>query len=194
MNGPRAIHIRQGRALALALLLAGCLSTTARAQALPTASRIGDLQIGAGFAFGSSSYNFNRSNLTGEAFYTTFDRRSHWGFEADFRQVSPSSDSTVYERSYEIGPRVLVRRGRLAPYSKFLIGRGVYNFSGNVANLAYNFYTIGGGTDFSLTPTLNLRADYELQNWLGFPLGTLHPNLFTIGVAYHFRAVPKPPR
>jgi len=200
MNGPRTRETSSSRrtlacrALALALLLAGCLSTGARAQALPTASRIGDLQIGAGFAFGSSSYNFNRTSLTGGAFYADFNNRAHWGYEADFRQVSPSSDSTVYQRSYEIGPRVFVHRGRLAPYGKLLIGRGVYNFSGNVANIAYNLYTIGGGADFSLTPTLNLRADYELQNWLGFPLATLHPNLFTIGVAYHFRAYPKPPR
>jgi len=34
--------------------------------------------------------------------------------------------------------------------------------------------------------SLNIRGDYEYQNWVGFPLGTLHPNILTIGVGYHF--------
>ena len=161
---------------------------------MPTASRPGDIQFGGGFALGNSGYNFNKLSLTGGTAYATFDKRDYWGFEAAFHQVKPSSDPTIYERSYEVGPRVFFHRGRLAPYGKVLIGRGVYNFPGNIANIAYNLYTVGGGADFSLTPTINLRADYELQNWLNFPLATLRPNLFTIGAAYHFRIFPKPPR
>ncbi len=192
MNGPRAIRIRRIRALTL--LLAFCLSAAARAQSVPTASRPGDIQFGGGFALGNSGYNFNKLSLTGGAAYATFDKRDYWGFEAAFHQVKPSSDPTIYERSYEVGPRVFFHRGRLAPYGKVLIGRGVYNFPNSIANIAYNLYTVGGGADFSLTPTINLRADYELQNWLNFPLATLRPNLFTIGAAYHFRIFPKPPR
>ena len=138
-------------------------------------------------AFGSSAYNFNKISLTGGTAYATFDKRDHWGFEAGFHQLRPASDTTVYERSYEVGPRFYLARGLLAPYAKLLVGRGVYNFSGNVANIAYNLYTVGGGADFAFTPTLNLRADYELQSWSGFPTATLHPSLFTLGVAYHFR-------
>jgi hypothetical protein len=152
------------------------------------------MQIGGGFTFGSSDYNFNRTSLSGGALYATFDNREHWGFEGDFRQVSPSSDSTVYERTFEVGPRFFLTRGRLVPYAKVFYGRGVYNFSGNVANIAYNLYAVGGGGDLAITPTFNLRADYELQSWLGFPLAPLHPSLVTIGLAYHFRAFPKPPR
>ncbi len=192
MNGPHtattAAHRRDGlrRALASALLVACCLSLAARAQSTPTASRAGDLQIGGGFTLGSSTYNFTRSTLTGGAAFATFDIRGHWGFEADFHQTRPTSDSTVYERTYEIGPRFFLTRGRLAPYAKVLAGRGVYNFSGNVANIAYNLYTFGGGADYDLTRTLNLRADYELQTWSGFPLGSFHPSLLTLGVACHF--------
>jgi opacity protein-like surface antigen len=181
-------------ALALALLFACCLSAAARAQASSTASRPGDLQFGGGFTYGSSDYNFNKVTLTGVALYADFNNREHWGFEGGFHQLTPSSDSTVYQRTFEVGPRFFLTRGRLTPYAKLLYGRGVYNFSGNVANIAYNLYTVGGGGDLALTPTFNLRADYELQSWLGFPLATLHPNLYTIGLAYHFRAYPKPPR
>jgi opacity protein-like surface antigen len=47
-------------------------------------------------------------------------------------------------------------------------------------------YTYGGGADFRATRSINVRADYEYQNWMGFPLATLHPSVVTIGVAYHF--------
>jgi len=186
----RSLVCRQLRidlCFAAAPLLAFCLISTTLAQSTPTASRPGDLQFGGGFTFGNSDYNFNNVSLNGGAFYITFDKRSHWGYEADFRQVKPSSDPTVYERTYEVGPRFYLSKGRFAPYTKILYGRGVYNYSGNVANIGYNLYTYGGGLDFYLTSGLNLRADYEYQNWIGFPITTLHPGLITIGAAFHFR-------
>jgi hypothetical protein len=173
-------------AVAGALASLGLMCTTSGAQSAPTADRIGDLQIGGGFVLASSNYNFTPSRLLGGAFYTTFDKRNHWGGEFDFRQSKPTQDSTVYERTYEIGPRIFVRSGRLAPYGKVLIGRGVYNFSHNVANVAYNMYTFGGGADFRALRSWNVRADYEYQTWMGFPIQNLHPSVVTIGIAFHF--------
>jgi hypothetical protein len=92
----------------------------------------------------------------------------------------------VYERTYEIGPRYYFTAGRLVPYAKFMVGRGVYNYSNNAANVAYNLIAGGGGVDYRLTRSLNLRGEYELQNWFGFPLAPLRPGIVTIGVAYHF--------
>jgi hypothetical protein len=166
--------------------LTTCFLTPAHAQSGPTASRLGDLQVGGGFVFATSNYNFTPTHLLGGAAYTTLDLRNHWGGEFNFRQIRPTSDSTVYERTFEIGPRIFLARGPIVPYAKVLYGRGVYNFSGNVANLAFNMYTYGGGVDVRVRRWLNVRGDYEYQNWLGFPLGTLHPNVVTIGVAYHF--------
>jgi len=181
------------RHIAAAILLVSifcCLTVPAHAQyrehALPTASRAGDLQIGGGLILGASDYNFNSVHLIGGAAYTTFDARAHWGGEFNFHQSQPTSDSTVYERTYEVGPRIYLDHERIAPYAKILYGRGIYNFHNTVANLAYNMYTFGGGADFAITRSLNLRADYEYQNWVGFPLGTLHPSVGTIGIAFHF--------
>jgi opacity protein-like surface antigen len=154
--------------------------------ALPTATRAGDLQIGGGLSFGASNYNLTTSDLVGAAFYTTFDIRSHWGFEGNFHHNRATQDSTVYERTYEIGPRIYVNRGAFAPYAKVLYGRGVYNFHDSAANIAYNIYTLGGGADFIVARSLNTRADYEYQTWPGFPLATLHPSVVTVGVAFHF--------
>ena len=87
-------------AIALAFSVAGLTALPARAQArgnaLPTATRAGDLQLGGGVVFGSSTYNFQSTNLVGGAFYTTFDVRAHLGGEANFRQNQSSADSTVY--------------------------------------------------------------------------------------------------
>jgi hypothetical protein len=183
----------RGRSIAAALLLmAGgvCTPGSAHAQigdhAMPTATRAGDLQLGGGLILGGSNYNFNSTGLVGAAFYTTFDVRTHWGAEANFHQSQSTQDSTVYERTYEVGPRVYLSRGAVAPYAKAMYGRGVYNFHNGVANIAYNMYTFGGGMDFLVTRSLNVRADYEYQSWPGFPLATLHPNVVTIGVAFHF--------
>lgn len=171
---------------ALAILAACCAPLPARAQSMPTATRLGDLQIGGGFVFATSDYNFTPIHLIGGAAYTTFDKRNHWGGEFNFHQNRATEDSTVYERTYEIGPRIFIARGPFIPYAKVLYGRGVYNFHGGFANLAYNMITFGGGADFQLRRSINLRADYEYQTWMGFPITNLHPSVITIGVAYHF--------
>jgi opacity protein-like surface antigen len=163
-----------------------CISTCAHAQSSPTASRAGDLQIGGGFIYAHSDYNFTPITLYGGAGYIDFANRPHWGGEFDFHQTKSSADSTVYERTYEIGPRIFIQRGRLIPYAKIMYGRGVYNFHNNVANVAYNIYTFGGGFDYELRRSINLRADYEYQTWMSFPITDLHPSVVTIGVAYHF--------
>ena len=157
----------------------------ARAQSLPTATRIGDLQVGGGFAFGASTYNFSTTSLLGESVYTAFDVRKHWGGEFDFHNVKSTVDTTVYERTYEFGARYRLNRGSYVPYAKLMGGRGVYNFHNGIANIGYNIVTVGAGVDYHLMRSWNLRLDYEYQTWPGFPLNTLHPNIVTIGFAYH---------
>jgi opacity protein-like surface antigen len=174
------------RRLAAAAVLAILSASAAHAQIRETASRAGDLQLGGGFVFASSNYNFAPIHLTGGAFYTTFDMRNHWGGEFNLRQNNSTAGNSVYERTYQIGPRIFLHRGPMIPYAKVLIGRGVYNFPNGVANVAYNMYTFGGGSDFDLRRSLKLRVDYEYQTWMGFPIADLHPSVFTVGVAYHF--------
>jgi len=175
-------------ALALTIAIFAGHAADARAQSLPTASRTGDLQIGGGFVFAISHYNFTPITLIGGTGYVTFDWRTHWGLEGDFHHARGTQDSTIYERTYEIGPRIFLTRGAMTPYAKVMLGRGVYNFHNGIANVAYNIYTYGGGADFRVARSWNVRADYELQNWMGFPLGTLHPSVMTIGMAYHFNS------
>lgn len=174
------------KSLTLVLTLFGAVSFAA-AQAEPTASRVGDLQIGAGFSNANTDYLPYRAN--GFTAYFDFDTKyHHLGLDGAFRFINDSS-SNIYEKTYEIGPRYSRSYGKFQPYVKLLYGRGVFNFANNgvtVANLAYNMFAIGGGVDYHLIPSINVRADYEYQRWLGFPPNGLNPSVITIGAAYHF--------
>ncbi len=180
------------RATWLALLVLAPATRSMRAQASYTASRVGDLQVGAGVSIGQSNYDSatlggNGERLRGFNVYSTFDFREHFGVELNIRQTTPGYGRDVYERTYEAGGRYVYPVGmRLRPYAKLMYGRGVFNYPDNIANLAYNLVSAGGGLDYRLTRTINLRADYEHQRWFGFPLAPLAPNILTIGVAYHF--------
>lgn len=163
-------------------------------QAEPTASRAGDLQIGALFNVGNSDYR--PDNFKGYGFYASYDLFYHLGIEGDFHQINdPNPVDGVYERTYEIGPRyVLHYRRRFAPYAKGMYGRGVFNYPpvfgdpkvGPIANLAYNIFAVGVGVDYHVLPGINIRAEYEYQRWLNFPPNGLSPKIFSIGAAYRF--------
>lgn len=165
-----------------AVVLLGVVS--AHGQASSTASRTGDLQVGGGFVFGNS--NYNSDSLRGFTVYSSFDIKDHYGLEFDLHQTTPSYGTKVYERTYELGGRYVLDFKRYRPYGKLMYGRGVFNYPNNIANLAYNLYSVGGGLDYRLRPSVNLRVDYEHQHWFGFPITPLQPNVITIGVAYHF--------
>jgi opacity protein-like surface antigen len=156
-----------------------------RAQAVATAGRAADLQIGIGVVLAHPGYD-NNLNFKGGALYLDLDPRAHWGGEFVLHQIYTPETDHVYERTYEIGPRYVRTYGRLRPYAKLMYGRGVFNYTNDIANLGYNLFAAGGGTDYQLTRRINLRADYEYQRWLSFPAGSLTPQLLTIGVAYHF--------
>lgn len=174
-------------------------ATAAWSQQMPTASRAGDLQVGAGFSFAQPDYTDDI--FKGYGIYADFDFKAHWGVEADFHQVNQSYSQggpygMIYERTYEIGPRYVLHYNRFAPYTKFLVGRGVFNYplvgypgeptTDPHANLAYNIFTPGAGVDYHLNRSINLRADFEYQFWPGFTPHGLEPRVFTVGAAYHF--------
>jgi len=159
------------------------------AQASPTASRVGDLQIGGGFSNANTDYVPNRVN--GGTAYVDFDFYRHFGIEGEFRFLKDGT-TNIYEKTYEIGGRYSrVYKNRYVPYAKIMYGRGVFNFAANgetTANLAYNMFAGGAGLDYRLLPYLNIRGEFEYQNWLGFPPNGLTPSVITIGAAYHFPA------
>lgn len=158
-----------------------------------TAVRQGDLQLGGGFSYAltrdsGDSYaiqtGYSNEHITGFKLYGNYDFKTHFGIEADVNQLN--GKNSVYERTYEIGPRYVLRYDRWDPYVRVMYGRGVFNFPQNIANLAYNIGVVGGGVDYHLSTHINLRADYEYQKWFGFPPHDLTPSILSIGAAYHF--------
>jgi opacity protein-like surface antigen len=172
--------------LAIALLLGG--SSILHAQAVPTASRAGDLQVGAGFTIAKSGYE--QQNFQGFTAYADFDLRSHLGLEAEFHQVSSTTSDQSYQRTYELGGRYFRAYGPLVPYLKIMFGRGDFNYPFGATDLAYNLFAGGIGADYKLRPSLSLRGEYEMQRWSGFSSPGLNPQLVTVGLAYHFAGKP----
>ncbi len=179
------------RILILISLLAGAPRLFAQASA--TASRPGDLLLGGGYTSAASDYG---KRFTGFGIYGDFDVTRHLGVELSFHKVNYGAGSPLYEKTYEIGPRYFRTYGRFVPYVKFMIGRGVFNYPALPlpapqdqarANLAYNMYAGGFGTDVKIRHWLYVRADYEYQKWGSFPPHGLSPQLVTVGAAYHFR-------
>ncbi len=173
-----------------AILCFSALSiSSAWGQALPTAARAGDLQLGGGFTIANSDYS--PDHVKGLLVYGDFDFREHFGVEAEFHHVSGDQ---LYERTYEIGGRYVRHYGLLAPYAKVLVGRGVFNFplpasapaGSQNPNLAYNILAAGIGVDLAVRRTINARIEYEYQTWPGFPPNGLQPSMISIGAAYHF--------
>ena len=198
MKFGRSILVSRANLLGQLVLAALCaLASTAMlcAQVKPAAKYGPDVQIGAILNIARPDYASD--TLSGFGFYLTddFARHQHIGIEAAFHQLyEPGAKLGIYERMYELGPRYVFHYGRLKPYAKFMIGRGIFQFSpdprhpenGPVANLAYTIWAGGFGTDYVLRPSINLRADYEYQTWGSFPPHGLNPQVFSFGVAYHF--------
>ena len=192
VNRPRSILAIHGALLLLCFL---CMSSTRLyAQAIPTASSGGDLQIGAMYNYADTDYRPNKFN--GYGFYATFDFNYHVGVEGEFHQINdPDPKDDIFERTYEIGPRYVLHHGRYNPYAKLMYGRGVFQYplmadpSGKLvptATLAYNIGALGAGLDYRILPGLNARVEYEYQQWFSFPPSGLTPQMLSVGVAYRF--------
>jgi hypothetical protein len=162
-----------------------------RAQALPSATRGGILQVGGGITTASSDYSSQR--IDGVTAYSTFDLGRHVGIEADIHYISVITPVDFGENSYEIGPRYVLRYGHIEPYAKLMLGIGSGQFqqgafTGNVHSSKYFLYAGGAGIDVRVGRNLNVRLiDLEMQKWPNFPPNSLTPVVMTFGVAYRLR-------
>jgi hypothetical protein len=175
--------------------LIGCFAcilssaTLCHAQAIPTASRAGQIQVGIGGFY--SDPDFGQGKNKGLTFYADYNFAQHLGVEGEihYAVITPSD---VSEDSYVAGPRYMIRHKRFEVYAKALFGVGRFGFQeGSFANPStgsYFEYVLGGGLEIHATRHINVRAfDFEAQKWPGFQNHGLSPLVGTIGVAYVFR-------
>ena len=175
------------RCAALALLLLGAVPVLLGQ--VPTASRVADVQVGAGYSFGSSDYD--PQSFHGFATYAGVDLRPHFGAELDFHQIGTAANGGSWQRTYEIGGRYLRTYGRFVPYLRAMYGRGEFSYPYGLSELSYNEFSGAAGADIKAGEYLRIRVDYELQTWMSFPNGGLRPQIVTVGAAYHFAGKPR---
>ena len=175
----------------LALLILSLSADIAlNAQASPTATRAGFIQVGAGLSAFQPDYN--PGTIKGYSIYGTFDFTSHIGLAGDIHIVNVITPGDIAESSYLIGPRFVMSRGRLHPYGKALAGIGVFTFqpvyaSSSSSSSSHKMYALGGGLDVSVKRHWNIRAfDFEYQRWPGFGDNGITPFGITFGAAYVF--------
>lgn len=182
---------------------------------MATATRRGDLQVGAGFVADYPDYTEHK--FFGYDIYADLDFTEHFGVEAEFRQANDHTpdpylnggNTPQYQRNIEGGLRYHRTYGRFQPYGKFMAGlaRMEYPPAPNGAGttpqafINYGFIAPGGGVDYALSPHIILRADMEFQMWFkspdprlgydnfagtgGIPNG-LTPIVYTGGIAWRF--------
>jgi len=172
--------------------LAGVLliPSLGRAQALPTATAAGSLQIGAGYTYANPDYG--QKSIAGASGFADFDFGEHLGVEADVHYIAFKTPLDLAENTYLIGPRLLLHHGRFTLYGKVLAGYGdlvVQEQQDNIGHPSgfYFAYAGGGGIDIRATDRITIRAiDLEAQKWPNYGNG-LSPIVYTVGAAYHFR-------
>jgi hypothetical protein len=165
------------------------LATWSHAQAVPTASRSGEIQIGGAVTVISPDYA--QPHLKGLSIYGDYDFFHHIGIEGDihFSIITPSD---ISENSYLLGPRYSWHYKRFDPYVKGLFGIGRFGYQAGSypfpSTATYAEYAFGGGLDVRATRHINVRAfDIEIQKWPGYEPHGLSPIAYNFGVAYVLR-------
>jgi opacity protein-like surface antigen len=171
-----------------ALAAAVVFTSTALAQALPTAVAKGTLQIGGGWSYVQPDYG--QKAIQGATVFADYDFRRHLGLEAEYHYISLITPTDLGENSYLIGPRFVLPRNRYSLYAKVVAGIGDINIQEAADNPQggagkYLAYAIGAGIDYRVTTHIIARADFEYQHWSY--LTGLTPSGVTLGAAYRFR-------
>jgi hypothetical protein len=183
-------------AICLVIALAG--TATAGAQAIPTASRklaLAPFALGT-FAEPGYGQSANFAWATGIDITPPFAL----GRIEPSLEIRVTGDSGPIIREYTYSPGfkfTLATTQKFHPYATTLIGAGTGYFvhptipthKGLYAHNSAPMLTVGIGTDYDLSRSWQLRADYIHQFWIGLyedfdPKYPLAPDFFSVGVNY----------
>jgi hypothetical protein len=176
----------------------------AHAQDIPAATR-GDLEVGGtlsaanpnltGLLVGHNGQYSTNQYLYGGSIYANFNVVNHISLTAQFDYPDYHTPQDFLEKSYMVGFRYIQPTGRYVPYGKVLVGLGSVSYDRPVDWIivpgtpgSYTAVAFGGGLDIRLAHKLVVRAiDYQYEDWLGFPGGSIHPSILSVGIAYRIR-------
>jgi opacity protein-like surface antigen len=193
-HATRKLLVPPATSLAASFLLAACLLLSPgrlSSQVVPAARGASD-NIWAGAEYSSFLPDFGPSQrITGVGAFVDWNKTPRLGVEAEVRFLRFGGFSGESQDSYLAGPKItLLRRGRLVPYAKFLLGIGQNDFPFKIGTGKYLALAPGGGLDYRFSHRLALRGEYEYQLWpsapgvKGYPSNGMKPNGFSVGFAY----------
>lgn len=190
----RNLSSHQSTCLVAIILLASCflLSPGRLSSQVVPAARGRSSNIWTGAEYSSFLPDFGPSQrITGIGAYVDWNLTPRMGIEGEARFLRFGGFSGESQDDYQAGPRVtLLRRGRLAPYAKVLVGIAQNDFPFKIGTGRYLALAPGGGLDYRLSLRCEIRAEYEYQLWpsapgvSGEPSNGMKPNGFSVGFAY----------
>jgi hypothetical protein len=161
----------------------------AGAQALPAASRE-PIDVGAAFSFGSPGYQDTPTYVEGLTLFATAGLRGRLAAQLDVHLDSLITPVDIGENTYLLGPRFSIfKEERANIYVKVQGGLGQFQYqSGSYAiprSFTYGIFSGGAGIEYRVSRHVDVRAiELEFQDWPGFPGGSLHPVVASIGAAW----------
>jgi hypothetical protein len=195
---------RKRSLLALVVMGAALSYGVAHAQDIPAATR-GDLEVGGalsaanpdltGLLVGHNGQYTTNQYLYGGSIFANFNVTEHFSLTAQFDYPDYHTPQDFLEKSYLVGVRYMHPVGRYIPYAKVLAGLGSTSYDRPVTWIvvpgtpgSYTTVAFGGGLDVRLAHKLVVRAiDYQYEDWLSFPGGSIHPSILSVGIAYRIR-------
>lgn len=177
------------KALCSVFFLFAAAPGMAGAQALPTASRE-PIEVGAAFSFGSPDFQQTTTYVEGITLYANAGLRGRLAAQIDVHLDSFITPIDIGENTFQIGPRFSVlHEDRANVYVKAIGGLGTFAYqAGSYAvpqTYTYGVFSLGAGVEYRVSRRIDVRAiDLEFQNWEGFPGGTLHPVVASMGLAW----------
>jgi hypothetical protein len=164
-------------------------SCAAYGQALPTADRNLQVQIGGAVSLGNPDYD--DKDIKGVSLFVDLDYGAHWGIEGDIHDITISTPQDIGQSSALLNIRYKLNYGKIHPHIRAGAGLAYFDFDKGFypanSSTSYGVYDIGAGVDYSATRKLHIRVlDFEYQDWKNFPPNGLTPYILSIGAAYNF--------
>src|ERR1700712_4068781 len=164
-------------------------ASLAGAQALPAASRE-PIEVGAAFSFGSPDFEQTTTYVEGVTVFANAGIKGRLGAQIDVHLDGLITPIDIGQDTYQIGPRFsLLHEDRVNIYAKVIGGIGRFSYQAgtypNPSSATYGVFSFGAGIEYRVSRRFDVRAmDLEFQTWPGFPGGSLHPVVASMGLAW----------
>lgn len=162
------------RWLAAMMLLLGA-GWCAWGQAVPAAT-LHTTRLYAGVEASGFALQYGQRRMGGASVFLDADTTDHFGWTLEARDLFLRQTARVTNLTLMAGPRYRRVYGRFTPYAEGLAGVGFFRFPYQQGQ--GKFLVLGGaaGLDYRVNNRLRLRlADFELDDWQGFYLGSMKP-------------------